>query len=230
MNNKIALSFFGAAVLASTPATGHAAELLLNGSFEGPVVVAGQNNLGTVPTNWTVQNSSGTTDAAVSNLTRGVVTNGTGNTGANNLPLDPFDSGSQQSLDISNTGATTQTFTALFNAPATIKIDIGGRDTSSASSATGSYWTLYNNTTNAVVATSSANALRPAFGAWLTYTTSTGVNLFANTSYRFVITLDNPHQVDGLSVIQVPEPTTAAATGLGLGLLGWLGYKRRRRG
>ena len=229
MNKQVALSLFGAAVLASVSTSGRAAELLLNGSFEGPIVVAGQNNLGTVPDSWTVQNSSGTTTASVSNLTRGIVTNGTGNTDrTHDLPLDPFDAGSQQSLDISNTGSATQTFTALFNAPATVKFDIGGRDTASGTS-TGSYWSIYNNATNALVVSSSANALKPAFGAWATNTSSTGVSLVANTVYRFVITLDNPHQVDGLSIVQVPEPTTVAATSLGLGLLGWLGYKRRRR-
>ena len=45
-----------------------------------------------------------------------------------------------------------------------------------------------------------------------------------------MVTLDNPDQVDAVTLTPVPEPTTLAAVGLGAGLLGWIGFKRRRRG
>ena len=232
MYKKATFSLFGAAVLASAPVTSHAAELLINGSFEGPVVAANQNNLGTAPTSWAVQTSAGASNTANSNLTRGTVTTGTGNTGSNNLAVDPYDTstGGQQSLDISGAGQAVQTFTAQYSAPVSVKFDLGGRDSTSASASTaGSYWSIYNNATNALVATDSASPLKPGFGAWITNRTTTTASLTANTVYRFVVTVDDPDQLDGLSITQVPEPTTMAATSLGLGLLGWLGYKRRRQ-
>lgn len=196
MNKKAASLLLGAAVLASVPASSHAAELLIDGSFESPVVAAGTTQtpnpgLGTVPTNWTVLNSSGTADTTVSNLTHGVVTNGTGNTGNNNLPLDPYDPNTAQSLDISGAGSAYHLFTAQYNTPVTVKIDFGGRDSGSAAG-TGSYWTIFNNTTNAQVATSSASPIKPAFGGWSTSTITTTASLVAGTQYRFVVTLDNP--------------------------------------
>lgn len=232
--NKKALAFAtGAAGLALFPVSSHAAELLIDGSFESPVVAAGTTQtpnpgLGTLPTNWTIFNASGVATPSVSNLTHGVVTNGTGNTGSNNLPLDPFDPGSAQSLDISGAGSASHLFTAQYNTPVTVKIDFGGRDSGSASGS-GSYWTIYNNTTNALVASSSATPVKPAFGGWSTSTLTTAVSLAASTQYRFVVTLDNLDQVDGVTVTQVPEPNALAAAGLGAGLLGWLGFKRRRR-
>ena len=228
MNKKTAFTFLGAAVLASVPATGHTAELLVNGSFESPALQTNGDHVGTGPgSSWTIAGGG------QANLTRGVITTGTVTGGqTSNLPLDPYDGyagGSQQSLDISATGTLTQTFTALYNAPATIKFDIGGRDTVESDNTTppsGSTWTLFNAAGTQIAA--SPVTLKPALNQWATNTFTTA-NLVAGADYRFVVNLDNPEHVDGLSVTQVPEPTTAAAVGLGLGLLGWLGYKRRRR-
>lgn len=229
MNKKFALSFLGAAVLASAPATGHAAELLINGSFETPVQTNG-DHVGTGPgTPWVIAGGS-------PNLVRGPVTTGTvkpGSGATSNLPVDPndkFAGGSQQLLDINATGTASQTFVAQFNAPATIKFDIGGRDNvegDNTTAPTGSTWSLFNNSTNVLVANSIT--LNPVINQWLTNTSTTAASLTAGVTYRFVINLDNPDQVDGLSITQVPEPTTATAAGVGLGLLGWLGYQRRRR-
>ena len=228
MNKKAAFSFLGAAVLASLPFNSHAAELLLNGSFENPAQGTDGNHIGVVPTGWTVTGGN-------SNLVRGTVTTGTILTGSgqvSNLPVDPYDTypgGSQQLLDIDNTGTASQTFTALANAPVTIKFDIGGRDGAESGGTTlptGSTWTLFNAAGTQVAA--SPVTLNPGINQWLTNTSTTAFSLIAGANYRFVVNLDNPNQVDGLSITQVPEPTTAAAAGLGLGLLGWLGYKRRR--
>ncbi len=235
MHKKAASLLLGAAVLASAPATGHTAELLLNGSFETPVVApsTGPNSnpgLNQVPTPWTI--TGGGQSNIVNGNAYGNTANGTGSTTVT-LGADPYDkhtdgsaTSGQQALDISTAGTAFETFKPTINGPATVKFDIGRRDLTASN---GSTWTLtYTNASGTVVtaATSSA-ALNPASG-WLTQT-STAVNLLAGTTYTFTVNLDNADEVDGLSIAQVPEPTTAAATGLGLSLLGWLGYKRRRR-
>ncbi len=232
MIKKVTVLGAAAVVLSFSSSAVQAAQLLLDGSFETPVVAAGTTQtpnpgLGILPTNWTVTNASGTVDATKSNLTHGVVTNGTGNTGSNDLPLDPYDPGSAQSLDISGAGTAYHLFTAQFSTPVSVKIDFGGRDSGSATGA-GSYWSIYDTTGTTLVASSSTTPVKPAFGGWSTQTISTTVSLTANTQYRFVVTLDNPDQVDGITITQVPEPSTVAAAGIGVALLGWMGIKRRR--
>ena len=226
MNKKNLVRFACAAVLASaaTPRLS-AAELLVNGNFETDVQTGTGDHQGVTVTGWTI------TPTGDANLARGPVTGGSTalGSGASNLPLDPNDTtpNAMQSLDLSASGTASQTFFAIATAPATIKFDIGDRDAPPLIGGNpGSTWTLVNVTTNQTVATS-AN-LDPAFNAWATNTSTTPALVNGN-QYRFTVNLDNANQVDGLSVQQVPEPTTLTAAGIGAGLLGWVSFKRRRR-
>ena len=219
--------------------TASAAELLLNGNFEGPTVTNGNgaNNVGTVPTNWTVADpgTPTTANANLSNLVSGTVTTGTGVTNASQyLAPCPDDKTTNAKQSLDGNGQTVvvfQTFSLSsgFTSPLDIKVDFGGRDSGSASG-TGSTWQLVNTSNNAVLA-SSANASKPATGAWLKNEVVTPtLTLAANTTYKFIVTLDNPDQMDAASITTVPEPSTTAALG-GLLLLagGWRFAGRSRQ-
>ena len=214
-----------AAVLTFFASSSHAAQLLLNGSFEAPTVTAG-NHVGTLPTSWTVLTSAGAPNTGNSNLFSGTSSDTTGGV-TTTLGPDPYDTGNtnSQSLDINGNGLADQTFTAQFSTPVTIKIDFGAR--ASIAKTTNSFWTLYNSTGTTVIATGATIVTTP--GSWTSQTTTTPVSLAAGTQYLFQVTLDNADQVDGISVNQVPEPSTLAAAGIGAALLGWVSIKRRRR-
>ncbi len=187
-------------------------------------MVTNGNHVGTLPTNWTVLNSAGTAAPGNSNLFSGTSSDTTGGV-TTVLGPDPYDTGNtnNQSLDINGNGSAYQLFTAQFNAPVTIKADFGGR--ASIARTTDSSWTLYDSGGTQVIATGAT--VVTGNGTWTTQTTTTPLSLVAGTQYRFQITLDNADQVDGLSINQVPEPTTWAAACLGLGLLGWMRIRRR---
>ena len=233
-------------MLALAPTPGHAAELFLDGSVANPLALStanslltngnfedptaanggGANNLGTVPTGWAVQTAAGADNSAASNLISGS-TLGSGTT--LRLGVDPFDTspGAQQSLDINGAGQVVQNFSPMVTGPVRVSIDFGGRDSGSDTSA-GSYWSIYLGAATTPVATSSGSPVKPGVGQWSSSTINTTVSLTAGQQYRFVVTLDNTQQVDGASIVSVPEPTALTAAGIGAGLLGWIGRKRRR--
>ena len=208
-------------------ASSYAGELLLNGTFEGPTVAAGMNNIGTVPTSWTVENLAGTSTPGYSNLVRGAQT-GSGNT---SLPIYPGDTtgGDAQSLDGDNTGTAgaavlvVQSFSLATGSPLVVKVAFGGRDSNS-STGGGSSWQLFNSA-NTVVAQSTT--INPAPGTWTTSTSNPTSTLAAGT-YRFVITLGDPDQLDGASITNVPEPSALAAVALGALALVGFGVRRLR--
>lgn len=221
--------------------TASAAELLLNGNFEGPSVTNGNgaNNIGTVPTSWTVADpgTPTTANANLSNLVSGTVTTGTNVTSSSQyLAPCPDDKTANASQSLDGNGQTVivfQTFSLAtsFTSPLDIKIDFGGRDVGSASASTaGSTWQLVNTSTNAVLA-SSAAASKPATGSWVKNEVITpSLTLAANTTYKFVVTLDNPAQMDAASITTVPEPSTVATLGGLLLLAGsWMFAGRVRR-
>ena len=219
------------ALSATTPA----AELLLNGNFESNVAPNGNgaNNIGTVPNNWTVAATTSPTvaNSNLSNLVRGTVTTGSGATAAQALAPCPDDTtaGASQSLDGNGqTVVVFQTFTLATgtNSPLDIKVDFGGRDSGSDTSA-GSTWQLVNTSTNAVLASSPA-AVKPATGGWLKSELVTPtLTLAANTTYKFIVTLDNPDQVDAASITTVPEPSALVLLGVALAGACLFGARRR---
>ncbi len=218
----------GAAVLALSPLSGNAAELLLDGTFESPAQSGNGNHQGAVPDSWIVAEdatTTTTTNVNDSNLNRGVVTNGVGITGPSQyLGICPDDPNGQQSLD----GAgklvyVSQAFTLSTTSPLAIAIDFGGRDSGS-SSGTGASWQLLNGTGTVVASTS---GITPATGAWVK--TSVVTNALPSGNYRFVVALPDPDMIDAATITTVPEPSTLAAAGLGVSLLGWVGFKRRRK-
>ena len=216
-----------------------AGELLLNGNFEGPPVANGNgaNNFGTVPTSWNVADpgTPTTPNAQLSNLVSGTVTTGNGVTSSSQyLAPCPDDKTPNATQSLDGNGQTVvvyQTFslTTGIISPLDIRVDFGGRDSNSATGA-GSTWQLVNASTNAVLA-SSAAASKPATGAWVKNEVVTGsLTLAANTTYKFIATLDNPDHIDAASITTVPEPSTVAALGSLLLLMGgWMYAGRSRR-
>lgn len=228
MNKRVIVSTVGAVVLAFSPQSGHAAQLLLNGNFESPVQTGTGNHTGVVPDSWIVApNITDTAStAADSNLNRGTVTNGTGVTSsAQYLGICPDDPTGQQSLDgVNATVYVSQSFTLAAASQLEVKVDFGGRDSTSGST-TGSSWEILNSAGTAVYISA---AYQPATGSWVKSDIIPNIN-FASGTYRFVATLTDPDMMDAASITNVPEPTAITAAGLGAGLLGWLGLVRRRK-
>ena len=227
MTKKTVFSTIGAAVLAFSASSSHAAELLLDGTFESPVQSGNGNHTNVVPDSWIVAETSTATTSVPgdSNLNRGVVTNGTGVTSsAQYLGICPDDSTGQQSLDGAGKAIfVSQTFTLGTTSPLAIAIDFGGRDSGSATGA-GSSWQLLN---SSGVVVASATGITPATGAWVKSSVVTGTLL--SGTYRFLISMPDPDMVDAATITNVPEPSALAVAGLGASLLGWVGFKRRRR-
>ncbi len=229
MNKTTISALAGAAVLAFSASSSQALELLTDGTFESPLQTGDGNHINVVPDGWIVAETLAATssDTSVSNLNRGVVTNGTGptnGTSATPLGICPEDPTGQQSLDGANvTVFVSQTFTLGTASPLAISVDIGGRDSGSDAGA-GSSWELLDS--NGVVQ-ASASGITPATGSWVQSATTTSI--LPSGTYRFVVNLLDPDMVDAATITNVPEPSTFAAAGLGAGLLGWMGFKRRRR-
>ena len=225
---KKALSLaVGVAVLTFFSRSGHASELLLDGTFESPVQTSDGNHINVVPDSWIVAPTASDTSSvpADSNINRGVVTNGTGVTDPSQyLGICPDDPTGQQSLDgVNRTIFVSQTFTLGTASPLAISVDIGGRDSGSGTGA-GSSWQLLDSGGNVVA---SAAGITPATGSWVQSALTTG--LVPSGTYQFVVTLLDPDMVDAATITDVPEPSALAAAGVGAGLLGWLGFQRRRR-
>lgn len=231
MTKKILFFTVGVAALAFSSSTTQAGELLINGNFETPAQTTLGAHDGVAPGTWIVGETAAatTTIAADSDIQRGTVTNGTGVTvhPGQDLPTDPNDPTGLQALDGVNKAVfVIQSFTLGTASPLAITIDFGGRDSTSADAATpGSTWQLLNSGGTQVAA--SPVAIKPATGTWATSKLTTA--LLPAGTYKFIVSLDNPDLVDAASITTVPEPTTFTLAGLGVGLLGWLGCKRRQR-
>ena len=225
MHQKTALSFFGVALLACSAPSARALELLTNGNFEAPVVSAG-DHIGTAPSNWTVAFQGTGPTQGPNNLVHGPIT-GTGATTP--LPIYPGDAANGHAQSFDGDGAPvylTETITPNVTGPVSVSVAFGGRDTGS-NSGVGSFWQIF---TTGGTLLGTGPAVTPATSAWAaTSTAATAFSLTANTAYTFRISLADPDMVDLASVQTVPEPSTLAAASLGAGLLGWLGYKRRRQ-
>ncbi len=194
------------------------ANLIVNGGFETTVsgTVSG-NNVGTIPPNWTVVLGS-----AYSNLQ---INSASGVGGFTLLPH----SGSQF-FDGTGIGSfpnppvlAFQDFTTTVGGFFEISVAWGGRDTGS--NTTPSNFAILN-TSNTVLYTGANVTVMPE--NWVVQNDTTSI-YFGPGTYRFQINLSDPINVDDVSLIVVPEPSTYAAAFLVLGLTFWHWIKRRRR-
>ena len=225
MNKVTLFSIAGAAAMAfSATSSLSAAELLLNGSFESPVQTTNGDHTSVAADSWTTAANPYTTTnvLADSNIVRGTVT-GTGATAATSItPIV----GSQSLDGVGGSIYVSQSFTLASASALHVQAYIGGRDSTSATGV-GSYFQLGTSTSTAFTALYTSATANPNTGSWNLLQLNTAV--LAAGTYRFTVFLGDPDHLDGASITNVPEPTTLSAATLGMGLLGWMGFKRRRR-
>ena len=194
MRRLLALSAAAAGLLAGSAS---AQNLLTNPSFEDPDVGPG-NNIGTVPTGWSVN---------------------TGDPGSFNIVGDTVGQEGDQFLDLTASGTfITQDFTLAADAPITFSGYFSPRDGATG----GGNVAIYQGATE--LAAGNRAEATGTNAPWVLSTGTTGV--LAAGTYTFRANIDDAANVDAVSVTVVPEP--AALGALALGGLGLAGLRRRR--
>lgn len=178
-------------IAVGTNAAAVATNLLVNGGFESPVAGAVGNNIGTVPTGWSVD---------------------TNNNGSFNLVLDPagaFDG--NQYLDLTALGTSVS---QQFTLATTSTVDFGAYFSPRDGGTGGGHASIYD-ATNTILLYDAPIVLAGPNYEWLLSSAATGA-LPAGT-YTFRASLDDPANVDHAYVhsTPVPEPSTLALCMLG---------------
>ena len=212
-----------------------AGELLLNGGFESSAAtLATGNNIGTVPSNWTI--GTGYT-ASNSNQQKGASTSGaivlnpySGAYSANTSSGVDTASGGTNCWDGTGTAnnapvTLTQTFTLTTASNLAGSFAVGGRD---ANSNTVSTTVSFTGTTSTGATYTSPNETGSTTNGVWTVKTFNLANVPAG-NYTYSIVLADQQNIDAVALISspAPEPSTWAMLGLGAGALG-VTLRRRR--